>query len=457
MSSMDRMRIKTELLPNGVSLRHPIHDEQDQVLLKAGTPITASIKQQLLDQGLAWVMLDAGDAMKVMGLGNEPAAAFTPAPAAPAQQEPQQEFPTRPLPAMDRIHAKVDALGNTVSLSVENSGPPLQEKITPKGSVPYDLQRSRELSEQFASAKNLLEDLIQEALAGTARDSQALDFVVAKYVEGLIDDTDLVISSSAEAAPKPLLTERSIRTAILAMALAIELDYDEQHVREIGLCGLAQDWGMLYLPEHLQNLHAPVSKRDWETFQRHPLYTAEMLSSVDGVSREVRLAATQVHENADGSGYPRGLKDDEIHPYARILHVIDVYLSLTTEMRGRQPYVAYDVMVYMLHQIKAGRIAERAMRALLNLVSLFPIGSHVRLTDGSEAKVIRRNNWHYTAPIVQPVGGDRKIRIDAPEVPVINLAKSDSRVMIALPSPDREEIRIGESLMNDILWNGPSD
>ncbi len=457
MSSLDRMRIKTELLPNGVSLRHPIHDEQDQVLLKAGTPITASIKQQLLDQGFAWVELHPGDAMEAMGLGDEPAAAFTPAPAAPAQRERQQESPTRPLPSLGRINAKIDALGNTVSLSVENSGPPLQEKITPKGSVPYDLERSRELSEQFASAKNLLEELIQEALAGTARDSQALDFVVAKYLEGLIDDTDLVISSSAEAAPKPMFTERSIRTAILAMALAIELDYDEQHVREIGLCGLTQDWGMLYLPEHLQNLHAPVSKRDWETFQCHPLYTAEMLSSVDGVSREVRLAATQVRENADGSGYPHGLKGDEIHPYAHILHVIYVYLTLTTEMRGRKPYVAYDVMVYMLHQIKAGRLAERAMRALLNVVSLFPIGSHVRLVDGSEAKVIRRNDWHYTAPIVQPVGGDRKIRIDAPEVPVINLAESDSRVMIALPSPDRKEIRIGENLMNEILWSGPSD
>jgi HD-GYP domain-containing protein (c-di-GMP phosphodiesterase class II) len=195
-----------------------------------------------------------------------------------------------------------------------------------------------------------------------------------------------------------------------------------------------------------------VSIEDWGDFQCHPLYTAEMLSSVDGVSREVRLAVTQGYENADGSGYPRGLKNDEIHPYASILHVINVYLSLTTGMRGRQPYVAYDVMVYMLHQIKSGRIAEQPMRAFLNVVSLFPVGSHIRLVDGSEARVIRRNEGYYTAPIVQPVGSDRKFRIDAPEQPVINLAKSESSVMMALPSPEREEARIGEDLMNDVLW-----
>lgn len=447
MPSRFRMRIKTELLPDGISLKHPVHDEQDRMLLEPGTPITASHKQRLLDQGTEWVILHQSDAMEVMGLADE-------SNEAPVQPQSQSVLPQRPMPSLGRINAKVDALGNTVSLSVENSGPPLQEKITHKGSVPYDLGRNKDLTEQFASATNLLDELIQEAMAGTARDSQALDFVVAKYVDGLVDDTDLVISSSDSAAPKPMLTEQSIRTAIMAMALAIEMGYDEQHVREIGLCSLAQDWGKFNLPEHLQDPTSPLSPQDWEAFQSHPLYTAELLSSIDGVSREVRLAATQGYENSDGSGYPRGLKDEEIHPYARILHVVNVYLSLTTESQGRQPYVAYDVMVYMLHQVKAGRISERAMRALLNVVSLFPIGSHVRLADGSEARVIRRSEDRYTTPIVQSVGSDRKFRIDAPEQPVINLAESDSKVMVALPSPNREEIRIDESLMNEVLWGG---
>ena len=194
MSSTDRMRIKTELLPEGISLKHPIHDEQDQSLLKAGMPISASIKQQLFGQGITWVMLHPGDAMKVMGLEEEPTTASTDT---PAQPRPQQESPTRPLPSMDRINAKVDALGNTVSLSVENNGPPLQEKIVSKGNVPYDLEQSRQLSEQFASAKNLLDDLIQEALAGTARDSQALDFVVA-------------ILSSGRGLPPPVAREKGL-------------------------------------------------------------------------------------------------------------------------------------------------------------------------------------------------------------------------------------------------------
>jgi HD domain len=447
---MDSIRVRAELLPVGICLWQPVRDEQNRVLLKASSPVTSELKQSLREQGIEWVMLHHDDALQVMGVADEKKSAAT---QTPARTEPRQRSPQRPLPSEDKIDARVDALAKTASLSVDNCGPPLQDSIVSRGTLPYDQEQNQRLSEQFSTARNLLDSLIGEALAGTARDSQTLDSVAADYVQQLSDDTDLVIYSSAELAPSPMVTERAIRTAILAMSVAIELEYDEDHVRELGLCGLVQDWGMFYLPERLQNLQEPLLPEDRDAYQRYPLYTAELLASIDGISREVRLAATQVRENADGSGYPRGLKGDQIHPYARILHVVDVYLSLSTEMRGRQPYVPYDVMVYMLNQIKAGRISEKVMRALLNVVSLFPIGSHVRLTDGSEAKVIRRNDWHYTAPIVQRVGEDRQLRFDAPEGMIINLAKSNNRVMIALPSPDRQELRIGEDLMNEILWN----
>lgn len=445
---MDNIRVRAELLPEGFSLWQPVRDDQNRVLLKAGSPVTAELKQSLAAAQVEWVMLHPDDAMHVMGVGDESRSPVG------AKAEDRRRTPHRVLPPEDKIDSRIESLANTASLTVNISGRPLSERVISKGSAPYDPRQSRRLTEQFATAKNLLDNLIDEALAGTARDSHALDTVAATYVQEMTDDTDLVIYNCAELAPGPRVTERAIRASILAMAVAIELGYDEEHVREVGLCGLVQDWGIFYLPERLQNLQTPLAASDREAFQRHPLYTAELLASVDGISREVRLAATQVRENADGSGYPRGLKDDQVHPYARILHVVDVYLSLSTEVRGRQPYVPYDVMVYMLHQIKAGRITEKPMRALLNVISLFPIGSHVRLTDGTEARVIRRNDWHYTAPIVQRVGKDRQVRFDTPETAIINLAKSNNRVMIALPSPDREELRIGENLMNEILWDG---
>ena len=187
----------------------------------------------------------------------------------------------------------------------------------------------------------------------------------------------------------------------------------------------------------------------------HPLHTLDLLTSMKNVSLPVRLAATQIHENPDGSGYPRGLKSEEIHPYAALLHVADAYITLTSNMCGRQAYLSYDAMVYLLNQVKAKRMDEKAVRALLQVITLFPIGSHVRLSDGTEAQVIRRNENSYTTPIVQRVGGDRKPRFDNAQNAIVDLALAKMRVMTPLVPPDREESRLEESLMNKVLWEGP--
>ena len=130
MPSRFRMRIKTELLPDGISLKHPVHDEQDRMLLESGTPITASLKQQLLGQGTEWVILHQSDAMEVMGLADESKEASV-------QPQSQNVTPQRPMPSLGRINAKVDALENTVSLSVENRWASFARKKLPtKGAFP---------------------------------------------------------------------------------------------------------------------------------------------------------------------------------------------------------------------------------------------------------------------------------------------------------------------------------
>jgi HD-GYP domain-containing protein (c-di-GMP phosphodiesterase class II) len=186
--------------------------------------------------------------------------------------------------------------------------------------------------------------------------------------------------------------------------------------------------------------------------QQHPLYTFEMLAKVPQLSDGIRIAAAQVHEKLDGSGYPRGLTETQIHPYAKILHVADAYVSLTEETWGRPAFISYDALVYLLNQVKNRSISLEAVRALLNVVSLFPIGSHVSLSDGSEARVIRRGNGVYTKPVVQRVGSDRTVRVDSGHASIVDLSHSDLEVSAPLPHPTRQEQRILDTSTGTLLW-----
>ena len=452
MTSSDTVSVKTDQLPVGSRLSHPINDGDDRLLLAAGVLVTERLKQRLLARGITEVLLHPDDAAALFGNTQPTPTRSKPAPRKKTPPPPRATPQGALRETVAQIKSQTAALAATVSRQIKNSGPPLSQRQTSRGTTPYDTQQRARLTKHFSATTELLDNLARQAALGKLRDDRPLKHAAETYIAELTDDTDHVLATSCELAPSPAVAERGVRLALLGMALAIEMDWDETNVREVGLCGLVHDFGMYRLEEKLSDPRVRLSPDEAKQLTDHPLHTLDLLTSMKNVSLPVRLAATQVHENPDGSGYPRGLQHEEIHPYATLLHAADAYITLTAEMRGRQAFLSYDVMVYLLNQVKANRMDEQAIRALLQVVSLFPIGSHVRLSDGTEAQVLRRNGANYTAPIVQRVGADRKAHHDSAHASILDLAEAKMRVMSPLLPPDREEARLDESLMGEVLW-----
>ena len=470
MPPSDTIRVKTEKLPVGSKLSHPINDSKDRLLLAAGVSITKRLKERLLARGINEVLLHPDDVAALFGEQGKSPPSGDSGKSAPSVSRKKQQTKRVAVTsassllqeAVVQIKSQASALGTTVANHVRNFGAPLSEQLVERGATPYDMQQRERLAQQFDNTVELLENIVQQALNGQVNDDSPLKDVALAFISELIDDSDNVIATSNEFAPSPTISQRGIRLSLLGMAMAIEMDWDEINVREVGLCGLVHDFGMFQLEEKLQNQRAELTSKDADQLYAHPLFTLELLRSMKNISLPVRLAATQIHENPDGSGYPRRLTSDEIHPYAHILHVADAYITLTAEMRGRQAYLSYDVMVYLLNQVQAKHMDDLAARALLQVVSLFPIGSHVRLSDGSEAQVIRRNRSNYTTPIVQRVGADRQVRYDSAHASIIDLAQAELSVMSPVVPPSRQETRLDGTLMSQILWDeakqaGPGD
>ena len=456
MPSSENVRVKTEQLPVGSRLSHPINDGDDRLLLAAGVMLSARIKERLIARGIFDVMLHPDDAASILGKSKPTPLSTQPAPkpkkkAAPRAQKSQQAA-LRETVAQIKVQAA--ALAASVSRQIINAGPPLSQRQVSRGTAPYDAKQRERLAQHFSVTTQLIDKIAHQALAGKVEDDRLLKMAAENYVTEVLDDTDSVLASAQELAPNPALTEQGVRLALLGMAMAIEMEWDETNVREVGLCGMVHEFGMFRLDEKLHDPQAKISAKDWNAITDHPLHTLDMLTSMKSISLAVRLAATQVHENPDGSGYPRGLKAKEIHPYAALLHAADAYITLTADRHGRRAFLSYDVMVYLLNQVKANRMDENAIRTLLQVISLFPIGSHVRLSDGSEAQVLRRNAAHYTTPIVQRVGADRKANFASAHASILDLAAIKMRVMSPLLPPDREEARLEESLMEKVLWEG---
>lgn len=444
--SQNSVKVRISHLRTGTRLAHSIYNADGVLLLAAGTELTESIKTCLAEHGITTVMLHPQDAATMFAL---PAPSHTPA--GPTTKTPPRT-PAVTGPSISEINSQLANFANRVSLTVANLGPPLKNRRRRAGTEPYDPQQRDRLVKQFATTKKLMDTMIRHAIAGLAQDTRAVRAVANGATAELVQDADQTIATSTEVPRNPQITERAVRMSVLGMAIAMEMGWDEHAVREVGKCGLVHDWGLFRLGEDIYTHRRELSDEDRNEMRQHPLYTFQMLTKMEQLPDGVRIAAAQVHEKLDGSGYPRGLTEPEIHPYAKILHVADAYVALTEETWGRPAYIAYDVLVYLLSMVKTRSVSIEAVRALLNVVALFPIGSHVQLNDGSEARVIRRGTGAYTEPIVQRVGADRTIRFDPRHSSIIDLAKSDLKVAAPLPHPARHERRIPDTSTNALLW-----
>lgn len=134
----------------------------------------------------------------------------------------------------------------------------------------------------------------------------------------------------------PTLIAHHRRVSAMSALLARRLGLDETEAREIGRAGSLHDIGMALLPQDLLDRQSLLSVREKEMIHQHSAWGHDMLAMEEdpALSLAARVALEH-HERWDGSGYPFGLKGEEICLAARIIAVCAVYDALRHPRRGK--------------------------------------------------------------------------------------------------------------------------
>ncbi len=445
--------VRTDALRIGCILQHPINDAAGRLLLAGGARITVQIRDAMRRRGINSVLLHADDVSE--GTATRPSTAADGVSTSVQRAKLAKDL-SQAASSDASVQSKMEALAATASFVIENTGAALRDSVTTLGTVPYDRGQRDRLVAHFNAANELMSRMIDSLLQGARLGASELASVVTNTIPELTQDSGHAISVADEKAQQPGSNPRSVRMSVLAMAMAIEMDYDAENVRQVGLAGLMQDWGLFCLSERLRNPAEPLTRDDWLSVMQHPIHTVRLLEQVSGIPKVVPLVCYQVHEIPDGSGYPHGRRGKLIHCFARILAVADAYISLLSQIRGRPAVIPYDAILYLLHQVQAGKFDADAVRALLRALSMFPVGSYVQLSDGTDAKVIRANSSHYRLPVVQRLTDEEAMEGHEQNGPVIvDLAKDDLEVRRPLATPGRKEMRLPTELMDEVFWDGP--
>ncbi len=419
--------VSVSKLSIGRALQFPMHDANGILLLAEGAMITPEFKRLLEARQVQSVQVRPEDAV-FMTAGD---AAATPA-------------STRVIvPAFDeRVSAQIEKTIARWMSGHSNRGPTLKQRVTPRGRTAVDPEFEREITHQNLRTTATLTTMMSQASHG--RFSQVAGSIlgaIQSSIKMMTTDLDGVLAQRLSGCPDSQLARHCLRMAQWSMAIAIEMGLNADNVGKIGVTALLHDWGMLRVSEAVRHSDHPLTQMERLELQRHVSYSVDMLERIEGLPTLVPLVSYQVHEKLDGTGYPRRKLEPSIHLFARILHIADDFVTLTAPNGWRPAVLPYAAMAGMLRQ-DFGRAADvSVLRAFLRAAGLFPPGSHVRLSDGSVAIVIRAQGDAYTQPIVRILVDAAGKSVDpGQDETIVALTESPLRIIAAMPTPGEQEL-----------------
>ncbi|HEX2697709.1 MAG TPA: HD-GYP domain-containing protein, partial [Anaerolineales bacterium] len=136
------------------------------------------------------------------------------------------------------------------------------------------------------------------------------------------------------------------RVAELTLRLARKMELGKEELVQIRRGVLVHDIGKMGISDRILNKKGPLTQKEWEEMHKHPQYAFDMLYPITYLRPALDVAFCH-HERWDGSGYPRGLKGDQIPLSARIFAVVDVWDALLYDRPYRKAWTKKRAMKYI--------------------------------------------------------------------------------------------------------------
>ena len=148
----------------------------------------------------------------------------------------------------------------------------------------------------------------------------------------------------------------SVNVCILSLLIGIILGYDRQKLKDIGIGALLHDIGKIKISRKILNKREDLTSEELRQIRRHPTEGFNILRRFQDIPLLSANIVLQHHERLDGGGYPYRLSGDEIHEYARIVMIADVFDAMTSHRPYRAAYPVVQAADFIA--LQAGRVFE---------------------------------------------------------------------------------------------------
>ncbi|MGD8228453.1 MAG: HD domain-containing phosphohydrolase [Desulfobacteraceae bacterium] len=227
----------------------------------------------------------------------------------------------------------------------------------------------------------------------------------------------------------------NVHVALASLRVGEGIGYDTRKLLELGLAAFLQNVGMYKIPEHILKKDGRLAESEMEVIRNHPQTSSQILSRMGARYKWLAEVASQVHERADGSGYPQGLRGPEISELASIIGLMDTYVAMIMKRPYRNKHLRPDAVKFIIKEGK-GLFPPRILKVFLNQISLFPVSTYVRLNNKSIGRVISTDKNQPLRPKIELLYDGLGKKIEEKEI----VRLSDNPLLYIVESIDETEL-----------------
>ncbi len=278
----------------------------------------------------------------------------------------------------------------------------------------------RELLDRQPATDRSAQDLYLEGLALAAATLEwaggdtTAEFPLNEPVEALTNDVCNWLETEqawkllclTRASSEPLyLPSHLMNTCVLTTYLALRSAISAEQVNTVSKVAFLHDIGMARV-KPVWTSEEKLTPEQFSPITEHPLESLKLLDTIGCCDDPgAALMAVEHHERLDGTGYPSRKTGAQISTLSNIISVADTYTAMTHKRRFRDALLPFDA-VRAISQLAGRSLQIEAARLFLQRMSIYPIGSGVKLNNGIVGRVIAPNEKQLTRPVLQVVSSE---------------------------------------------------
>ncbi len=281
-------------------------------------------------------------------------------------------------------------------------------------------QRQTKYLKLYVSLVEQVDRIFQDISSGKSPAHDGIDSVVNEVLEKVrIGRTEMVqlilMGAGLPGAEFPRrFSTSAIHCAILSTMCGISLKLAGHRLLQLTTGALLHDVGMLRLPAGLLRKKEKLTPEEQQQIHTHPILGYRIISRQLKYPEDVAVIALQHQERWDGRGYPRRVQGENIQLTARIVAVADSYEAMITVRPHRDPVISYGAMKSILSD-NGRHFDPGVLRAFLEGMGIYPIGSIVQLNNSSIGRVVENHSDAPLRPRIELLIDEYSARIQQPE------------------------------------------